>query len=221
MVHTKHHKAFFPAAQNNTFYTYFNEYIRRVDESLDSQDVKHSEEERTLVVMGGTAVFLWMGDDIDVNRSPTRDLDVAGTLTLMSNELITSTLKHAVKDSSVFQEIQFVGNKFFTPPDEVDNRCDVTEFFDIEYMRLKLPHPFDLMLSKFSRYFDKDYEDIKMLYGKYVLEPGKNSEFLNYYYTSYPFLTTDYEKRVFRDALYDVVGLEFDEELINVDPSNI
>jgi len=213
----------FPSNFNQVFALKLAQVFADVDRCLDEsyRDGRHSLDERTIIIYGGVAVMLWLGGVSHLYRDATRDLDLVGTSSFRSSSSLFDNFKRMFLKSAdgLLDEVQFSGRMFFMPPDYETNLVDISGALDLTFLRVLVLHPFDLMISKFARYADKDYEDIMALFKCFVAGENRD-EFLNYFYVSYPY-ASDVEQRNFRDGLLDVVGVDFDELKINHDPSNL
>lgn len=165
--------------------------------------------------------MLWLAGTTELSRDSTRDLDLLGTKKFYSSLSLFDDFKRLFLSApgNLLNEVQPTGGQHFAPPDYQDNLVDISEVLDLTFLRVLVLHPFDLMISEFARYADKDYEDISALFECFVVD-GNRDDFLNYFYTSYPYANPS-EQRNFREGLSDVVGVEFDESKINRDPSNL
>lgn len=150
-----------------------------------------------------------------------RDLDLAGTRGFYESTSLFSDFHESflIASAGLLDEVQFSGGQFFKPPDYMANLVDLSGRLDLKFLKVMVLHPLDLMLSKFARYADKDYEDISALFEFFVTDKIRD-EFFKYFYTSYPYASGS-EQRNFRDGLLDVTGVEFDASKVNHDPSNL
>lgn len=218
-MNVKHPPVTFPT-ETTEFFVGVRKIFQRIDKQLDPD--LHTEQERTLVIIGGSALFLWMGSDVSAERAPTKDVDLLGESALIQNKYVHSIVKQHIEESELFKELDTQAKGVaMIPPDENVNRYDVSDAFDLVCLNVLLPHPFDLILSKFARYDDRDFVDADMLYEKYVAGLNHVESFVDYFYITYPFLHTRTEQFNFQTAFGDIVGKDFEESLICNDPSNI
>ena len=213
----------FPLVFTQPFATDFFNIIKSVDRYLGGLylDNQLSIEDRTMIIYGGVAVMLWLGGVTPLHRDATRDLDLVGTRGFYDSTPLFADFQASflIAAAGLLDEVQFSGGQFFKPPDYMVNLVDLSGRLDLNFLKVMVLHPFDLMLSKFARYADKDYEDISALFEFFVIDERRD-EFFDYFYISYPY-ASDSEQRNFRDGLLDVTGVEFDESKVNHDPSNL